>query len=417
MNPRRILFFGFFFSVACSYAEQPTRTFTWQQTVEFALKNNPDLLAAGKSRDAARATLNRSYNGVMPTLGLSSRYTDSDAHLRESRWGAAANANIELLNLRNIAAIKSASAALDQAEASYKIASANLRFNLRQAFADLLLSQEQVKVSQRILNLRKNDAQMVSLKYDSGRESKGNMLRSNAERADAEANLADAQRQLRAAQATLNQQMGLDQFDVIAASETMNTPASIPLPDSASLTLSHPKVAAQRATLDASAAQINDARSTIWPTLSGSYTRSFQGSNYFPDNASWAASGILSYPLFSGGPTYTYYAVSAAKRNYESAQADLRSIQNQVRATIENAWANLAKSIDQVGVQALFLNAAQQRNDESTVRYSSGLMTYETWELAVSDLVNFERSALRSKRDAVVAQASWEQSIGKTLEE
>jgi outer membrane protein TolC len=65
----------------------------------------------------------------------------------------------------------------------------------------------------------------------------------------------------------------------------------------------------------------------------------------------------------------------------------------------------------------LYLESARQRNDEATIRYSSGLMTYENWEIVVTDLVNFERSSIRSKRDAVVSEASWEQSIGKTLEE
>jgi hypothetical protein len=65
----------------------------------------------------------------------------------------------------------------------------------------------------------------------------------------------------------------------------------------------------------------------------------------------------------------------------------------------------MADATDQIEVQNQFLVAARQRNSEAMVRYSSGLMSYENWEDVVTELVNFERSAIRAERDAMVASS------------
>lgn len=390
---------------------------TWQQCLEIARKQNPDLVSSTKAVEAARAQRKGTYNGLMPNVTLTNSVGETDAHIRDTRWGASAIASMDFLNMKTNAGIISAGASLRQAKAARRVQSALTRFNLRQAFADMLLAEEQVTVSEKIKSIRHENAKIVTFKYQSGRESKGNMLRSNAELADAEASLSDAVRQLRAAQMELNSQLGQDEFTAITASGTLTTPPNLLLPDTAALALNQPSVVEQQALVDVSRAQLSQARGDVWPKLTGVYSRNWVGDSEFPQEDHWSMSGILSLPIFSGGPTFTYYAVAAANRNVEKAMANLRSVQNAARVAIENAWANLNKNVDQVGVQTKFLAAARQRNDEATIRYSSGLISYEDWEIAVSDLVNFERSKIRTDRDAVVAQAAWDQAIGITLED
>ena len=72
---------------------------------------------------------------------------------------------------------------------------------------------------------------------------------------------------------------------------------------------------------------------------------------------------------------------------------------------------------DQVRGQQAFLEAARQRRAESDVRYRSGLMTYEEWQLVVIDLVNFEKSFLRSEQNLLLAEAQWRFAAGQQLGE
>ncbi|MCB4755842.1 MAG: TolC family protein [Elusimicrobia bacterium] len=399
-------------------AEEQKSPLTWADCVLIASQKNPDLRAAQKNLAASKASYYGSFNGYSPQITLSNTYSDSDSHNPDSRWGAQGTASMNFFNPTTNASIRSASASLRQAEASVRIASANLRFSLKQAFADLLFAQEKVRVAEKILDLRMDNSKMVTLSYESGRESKGNMLRAQAELRQAQADLASAHRDMRSSQQDLGRQLGLDEFAAVTATGTLATAPLPELPNTSLLVDQTPPVAQLEAALEIARAGLQSARSQLWPFLSGQYSRSVNGKDEFPnDTYQWNASIGLSYRLFGGGITSVYYAASAARRNLEQAAENLRSTRNQVRSNLESGWAHLADGIDQVQVQKQFLEAGQQRNKEAHVRYTSGLISFEDWELAVTDFVNSEKSAIQSAHDALVAEAQWEQALGKPLEE
>jgi outer membrane protein TolC len=238
-----------------------------------------------------------------------------------------------------------------------------------------------------------------------------------AELTESEASLADALRNLKVAQRNLDRQMGRSGYDIVVATGSLEMAGLPAEPDYTHATENHPSTQLAEAGVFLSEAQVKAAQSSLWPSLSASYQRSFTGDNYFPGDPHWSLSGVLRYPIFSGGLTSTYYGVSSARRSLEKSREDLRSVEYQVRNRLESTWATLAGRVDQIKVQSEFLEAARQRNDEAVVRYSSGLMTFENWEIVVSDLVNFERSTIRAQRDAVVAEADWNLAMGISLEE
>jgi outer membrane protein TolC len=120
----------------------------------------------------------------------------------------------------------------------------------------------------------------------------------------------------------------------------------------------------------------------------------------------------VSLPIFGGGPTASYYDIKSSARDLERADQERRATRSEVRSDLENAWSGRASADEQVEVQNAFLEAARQRNGEADVRYSNGLMSYENWEVIVTERVNYERGLIRAQRDAVVAAAQWERSLG-----
>lgn len=412
-----LLYVGALLCPLLAFADEPVRTVSWPEAVTLAQENNPDLQSAAQARRAARARYRLSLNTLYPQLSLTNSYGESSED-REGTWEASGQASLDLFNLGNNAAIGSAAAAYCQSEASFRLQSVNLRLDLRRAFADLLFAQEQVAVATKVKEIRAENADLVTLKYDSGRESKGNMLRAKAERLEAEASLADAIRQLKVAKNELGRQIGLDRYENIVATGALAAAPRVEPENLDPWVETHPEVALRQAEKDDSSAGLRRAKSSLWPSLAANYTRSFSDRDYFPnEDPQWTASGVLSYRLFGAGPTATYYEVSAAKREVARAEQDLRSARQSVRAALESAWAEFAGRLDQLAVQSGFLAAARQRNEEARVRYSSGLMTFENWEIVVGDLVDFERSMIRARRDAVVAQAQWDRATGKLLEE
>ncbi|MBI4347856.1 MAG: TolC family protein [Elusimicrobia bacterium] len=393
---------------------------TWDDCVALALRQNPELAAARYSREAGRADYLGSYNGVLPRLSLSNSVTDSNTRTASTnRWSASATASLDLFNAAKFASIRTSKAGFDRAAAELRLTSTDLRLSLRRAFLQLLSAQENLETSRRIAEMRARGSELVTLRYDSGRESRGNMLRAQAQRQQAEADLAQAARELRIAQRTLDRRLGGSDFTAYAATGTLATGRAPELPsDSAGLAASRPDVLVQEASIRSAEASLSSARSSLWPTLSASYTRSVADRSEFPRaNPAWSAAGTLSLPVFGSGPTATYFDVSGARAGLSRAREDLRRARDAAVVDIEGAWSDFARTTAQAGVQASLLEAARQRNQEADVRYASGLLSYDNWEIISTDRINQERQELQARVNAAISEASWERALGRGLGE
>jgi outer membrane protein TolC len=404
-----------------SQAQDVQKPLTWQDCLRLTAARNPQLLSALLSQEASQAQYYGSYNGILPQVSLTHSFSDnSSAHptlladgtsatlTTESKsWQAQGTASLDLIDFNQWFTIKGASAAYRQAQANFQLASSNALLTLYKAFSTLLYSQDAIDVTASIRDLLNTNAQMIALRYDSGAESKGNNMQTQAQFLQADLGLAQAGRNLRVAQQQLAQAIGQDEFSVLIVTGTWmdETPTAKEPPDFDPLLNQLPNVRVQQAVVDAAKATLNAARSTLLPTLT----------KEFPDNPYWTFTGLLSYPLFSSGLTSTYYASAAAKRNYEKAQQDLRTIREQARLTLENSWSSLAQAEDQVKIQRAFLASAIQRKQESDITYQSGLLSYQDWELVTNDYVNFQQSYLSAQQNLLAAEGQWRFATGRQL--
>jgi outer membrane protein TolC len=281
-----------------------------------------------------------------------------------------------------------------------------------------LYTQEEIGVNKSIRDLWDQNAQMISLRYDSGRESKGNDMRTQAEFLQADVALTQAGRDLQVSRQQLAQALGQDDFSALSVTGTWAAArAPETAPDLNALVDHLPSVLVQNAVVDQAKASIHAAQSALFPTLSLNYNRGLEGSSEFPKSPYWIFTGLVSYPLFGGGPTATYYAVSAANKTYQKAQQDLQTVRLQARSTLESAWSGFALAEDQVRVQRAFLDSAIQRKQESDIMYQSGLMTFQDWELIMNDYVNFQKSYLSAEQNLISAEGQWRFATGQQVGE
>jgi multidrug efflux system outer membrane protein len=399
----------------------PTKVLNWDDCVRLAAQKNPSLVSAQYAEKASRASYLGSFNGIMPTLTLSDGYAASRSASSGGgpNYTAQASAGINLFNMSEYASIRSAAANYSQTEASLRQASAALRYNLRSAFAQVYIADRQVDVARKILEIQEKNAEEVTLKYQSGKEYKGNMLSAQALALQAQASLAQNLRTVRTARQALNQQLGLDDFLEIAATGTLaaQDPPDFPA-NMLGFLSARPDVMLQEAVLKSAQASVDSAKSSLWPTLTGSYSRSRSGPYEFPDPTyGWSTGITLSYPIFGNGPTSTYYAVKSAKDSLEKSLQDLRTVKDAAIVNLENTWASYANAHDQLIFADANLVATRQRNAEAEIRYASGLITYDAWEVIVAEWVSAEQTAKTAQLTAVTAQAAWEQALGKALGE
>jgi outer membrane protein TolC len=391
---------------------------TWQDCVGLAAQNNPDLLAALNAMAASRADYRGSYNGILPQLSLTNRYTKGGASggTDPSLWTLTGNASLNVIDFSQWASIQESLATYKQSQANVRVTSSAALLDLYRAYTSLLYAQEAIQVNAAILDIWKTNAQMVNLRYQSGRESKGNNMNTQAQFLQAETAVEQSKRELRVAQQALSQALGKDSFNVLIVTGSWSTAAvPQPHPDLDTLLISEPRILIQEAQVEQARAAIKNAHSTLWPSLALNYSKGTAGPTEFPQNPFWAFTGTLNYPLFAGGPTATYYASQSAERKFDQARQNLKSIKNQARTDLESAWAGFASAEDQIRVQRAFLQAARQRKEESDVRYQSGLMSFEDWIRVVTEYVNFQTSFLRTEQNLILAEAQWRFAKGDPL--
>jgi len=404
---------------------------TWQDCVRIAIERNPQFLSAMRAQEASQAQYRGSYNGIFPHLSLSNTYTDSSntsvgvladgttgtITSTSKNWTAQGTASLDLIDLSQWAAIQSAEASFHQSQANEQVASSNVLLNLYKNFSTLLYSQEAIDVDRNIRNLWDQNAQMISLRYDSGAESKGNAMQTQAQFLQSDVALNQSYRDLQVAQQQLAQSLGQDDFSTLVVTGTWTTtPAPKTPPDFGPILAQLPVVVAQQAVVDQAKAAIHAAHSSLYPTLSLNYSKGLEGDSEFPThNPFWTFTGLLSYPLFAGGPTATYYASAAADKNYKKALEDLRSIREQALGTLESAWSGFVQAEDQVRVQRAFLDADVQRKQEADIMYQSGLMTFQDWQVITNDYVNFQKSYLSAEQSLIAAEGQWRFATGQQL--
>ncbi len=399
---------------------QTTSPLTWNDCVRVAAEKNPQLLSAIRAQEAGQAQYNGSYNGIFPHLSLSNSYNDSwTSGLGESKtWQAQGTASLDLIDANQWASIQTSAAAYRLSQANEQVASTNVLLSLYRAFSTLLYTQEEIDVNKSIRDLWDQNAQMISLRYDSGAESKGNNMQTQAQFLQADVAVTQAGRDLMVAQQQLAQALGQDDFSslVVTGTWTAERAPQTP-PDLNAIVDRLPVVLAQQAVVDEAKAAVRSAQSQLYPTVSLNYSRGTEGGSEFPQSPFWTFTGLLSYPLFGGGPTATYYAVSAATKNLAKALQDLHTARLQALGTLESAWSGFAQAEDQVRVQLAFLNADIQRKQEADIMYQSGLMTFQDWQVIMNDYVNFQKSYLSAEQSLIAAEGQWRFATGQQLGE
>ena len=384
---------------------------TWPACVSLTLQHNPELDASRYSVEASESSYQESRNGLSPQVALEQSYGTPTAN-RDPEWKTSGALNVKLWNKTEIGVIRTAKTLISQAQANLQVTSSQLRFDLRKAFAQVLFAQKDIAASRRILDMRQEESQLVTLRYNSGRESKGNMLRANAQLLQAKTNVTQSLRALRTAQKNLNRRMGLESFTAFRIDGELEAKAPPELPQDERVLLDNRSdIRLQEDIVATNEAVLDQVKASNWPELSAGYSQYLYGFNTL--DYGWNI--LLSYPLFGQGLTRNRYVTSTAKSNLEKARRNLRSARDQAVVDIETSWAEYAGAFDQAGVQRALLEAAIQRNEEANIRYNSGLLTYDNWEIIVSDRIAQEREAIVALLNVVDAEAAWEKALGGQL--
>lgn len=394
---------------------------TWQDCIREAAKNNPDLIAAQESVKqsvaAKQITASALFPQVNSNLSASTAKTSGDASsvTRDTYTYGVTGTQLLFDGNKTINNVKAASENINASKENFKYTSVTVRYKLRSAYINLLKTQEALKITQEIYDIRRSNLELITLRYESGLEHKGALLTAEADLAQAQYEISQAQRNVEVAQRQLVKEMGRTQFAPIVVKGDFNVKNALSeKPDFVSIAQKNPSLQQIIAQKNAAKFGLKSAYADFYPALSGTAGANKSGSAWEPKNDQWNLGLTVSMPIFEGGLRVA--EVSQAKAYLKQLQENERSAKDGIVLTLEQNWALLKDAVDNVEVRRKQLIATEERSRIAQAQYSTGFINFDNWIIIEDNLVNAKNAFLNAQANALLAEAAWIQAKGETLE-
>ena len=401
-------------------------TLSWHDCVKEAQKNNPELISAlavvGQQKAARSITASGLYPQVSATVSGSTAKTgkgDSSsttaAGTRDSYSYGATGTQLVFDGMQTMNNVKAASENLLASKEAYRFTSASIRFDLRTAFVNLLKAQELVRVAEEIIKIRRDNLILITLRYESGLEHKGALLTAEANMAQANSELSQAKRSVDFAQWQLMKEMGRDAFVPVSASgDFIVMDRAQTKPDFEVIIEKNPSVLEAAARKNSASFGIKSTYGAFLPELSGTASANRSSSHWPPETGNWSAGLNLSMPIFEGGLKFA--ELEQAKALYDQRKSDEKSTRNAALVSLQETWAALQDTLENVEVSFKSLKAIEERSKIAQAQYSTGFIGFDDWIIIENDLVSAKKAYLETQASALFAEADWIQAKGETLE-
>lgn len=394
------------------------RNLDWQSSLALLQQNNPELASARENFESTRAQEGVAKSGFLPDISASISSTQSysdpvgSATQRSESMGLTLSQNL-FAGFADLNKYKEAKQNTLIAELQLRQTKAKISSDFKIAYVGLIYAQENVALTQKILNRRKENLSIVQLRFASGRENKGSVLLSEAYYQQATYDSVQAGLQLDVAQNTLAQVLGIqnseDKLVVVKDVPIMELAdmKDFDFKKLATMTLEYQKAVAQS---ESSRFVFQQSQSHYYPSLNLTGSLGKSDSVFPPENNRWSVGLNLTFPLYSGGASSSNEL--SAKYRRVSAEINQTTVALQVLVKLKQSFSQFKLAIEKVKVDEKFILATQLRSEISKSKYNNGLMTFENWDIVENDLIQREKSNLSSFRDRIVGQANWEQTQG-----
>lgn len=377
-----------------------------------ALRDNPGVQAAAQRLLQAQAQLGVVRAGQLPSVSLGAGVSNSRTSAETSQGLALGGRSIEGNNysvgaslsyeldlwgrVRRVveASDAQALAAQDDRDGVILLLSSQVAssyWQLRGLDAERAILED-------ALATRRESQQLVEARFNAGLSNELDVSRARIERANAEADLHEVQRQRNLVEHTLATLVGsTPSAPLLAAADVrLPQPPAIPVGLPASLVGQRPDLAASVAQLKAANAQIGVAEGAFYPALSltGNFGYASQSLNDLTSGGARQFSAgplALSLPIFDGGRNRANLALARAR--YDEAVANHQTTLLTALREVEDALSDLQQRQKQGDVQAQSQEAAARALLVAQARYERGVSTY-------LDVTDAQRSTLAADRAA-----------------
>ena len=303
------------------------------------------------------------------------------------------------------------------ARASLDAARLSLVETVTEAYATVLLRQSLADAAQSRLTAEDEQVRVTQEKVNMGRSAPVDLLREQAEQADARQALLRAQNDAALALVSFKVTLGVSQDSPLTLSNTLDglarQPITLPsdLQEAQRLALAHrPELVAAAQTVEASKAAVKDAQGANAPQVYGVAMGDAMALSQGPSRAGYSIGITASLPLVDGGQRRA--DVNAAKARLARAEAEEQVVQQQIIQDVSAAWLTLQTAIESNKAALAGATAAREAYRLSDLRYNAGKTVVSERLDALAALTRAQGSLAQTMSDLVGARAALQKADG-----
>ena len=388
---------------------------TWEDCVKETIRNNPDLLSAQQKVKQAEEKKTIAMSNYLPSIGVN---ISGNKNLSKDTTSNSYGLGIQQLlfdGFKTCNNIKQAEQEVELAKLDLAIISSNIRLKLRKAFIELLKSQELVNLTKEIVDRRRQNYELVNMRYQAGLEHKGSVLTAKANYSQAKYELEQAQRSVMFSQRQLGLIIGKRDLTEISVKGDFSLTCDKEKPNFEILVNNNPQMKKILIQKELARIELESAKSAFYPKINASGNIGGSSSDWSFSRYDWSLGVSLSLPLYEGGSRIA--ALRSSEIYLSQVEADERSKYNDIILNLENAWLRFINAVDNISIQKEFLDASNERVKITEAQYSNGLVSFDNWTIIEDDLVRVKKSFLNAEAEALSAEADWINAKGGELNE
>ncbi len=418
-------------------AQQPAdsaRPITLKEAIALATEKSPAAIAAQGQVTTAHAGVTSAYAEFIPTLSWSmgqsqqsgERFGQSGTIVPYSAqpWSYSEGLRTSLTLFqggRRFADLRTAKAGVRSAEANEVAQKFSVALNVKTQYYNILAAEESEGAARAQLKQAQEQMKVSVAKVVAGAATRADSLTSAIQVANARLALLNAQNNRRVANAALTRLVATPYLVTAVAADTLDqtvTPIDSAL--IAHLADQGPAIRSAQAALATAQASLSGTKSSYFPTISLSYSRSGNGyDKYYGIGGgrlvySKNLSLSLSYNILDGWSRESQ--TSGAIVQVDNARANLRDAQLAAQATVVQYVANMQTLEEEISIQQQSIVSAEEALRVQEQRYAVGASTLLDVLTAETTLNQARVQLIQYRLNYRTTKAQIEQLIGRDLE-
>jgi outer membrane protein len=387
-----------------SRSTEGTPTYTLEQAVLLALRQNADVMRAREEIERTKGLYIEVRAGILPRVDVKGDWTDTDRRLSVDRGGPEVigpstsdfltersyNVRIEATQVifaggRIVSQIRSADFTRDASYYAFRNTVDQVVATTRVQFYQILLNRELVGVQEESVKLLKSQLEDQQNRFDAGTVPRFNVLQAQVALSNQYPILITAQNNYRIAQIQLAKTLGLN-FDprradyppLDATGELIYVPRRLPLARAIELAKERrPFLKQQKSLVMSDAEQVRVARSGYFPQFNATAAAAVR-SSAFSDNIRNVSNGYIfgvtgNWAVWDWGATYG--AVKQARSLLHQAQITYDDAGRQVELEVQQQYSNVKQSAELVKATQDSVAQAEEALRLASARLSAGAGT------------------------------------------